>query len=347
MASSEKITINGYTAFEEVRVHAAFNEAARSFEATLAAELGASTVNRLFDVDTAVTITTNGELLVTGYVDSKEGCIEPQDAYIVIGGRSKSADLVDSSALHDTGYFEKKDPLEIGNAVSQGIGAQWTTDQQLEKIDQYKLQWGESCFRCVEKMVRDQGMTITGTADGNALITKAGSKRQAGSVIEGQNIIRARGNHNRANRHSKVTVRGQRPFGHDDENLWIEAEETDSAVRRHRPLLIVQDNDTTKKRAQARAKNRQTRAAGNSIKATVTVQGFHDDAGMLWEPGNLVWTESAFLDIAQDMLIESLDFIQTNKGSFTHLNLTDPRAYGGQGAGGGRGNQSGAEYDMG
>lgn len=345
MASIERITINGWTAFEYVSVHAAFNEAAREFTATLAAELGASTVNRIFDVGTEVSISTNGELLVTGHIDTKQPSFAAKRAEITITGRSKSGDLVDGAAEHDTGYFENKDPLQIAQEVSKDYGAKWESDQKLEKIEQYKLQQGETCFRCIEKMVRQQGMTITGTKEGNAKITKAGNKRQGGSLVEGVNILIGTANHNAKNRHSKIIVRGQRPFGHGDENLEIEAEEQDSAVGRHRAVIIVQDEDTDDKRAKKRAKNRKDRAAGNSLKATITVQGFHDDGGQLWEPGNLVWTESEFLDIAQDMLIESVDYEQSERGSLCMLNLVDPRAYGGEG--GGSGNKSGGSWDMG
>jgi prophage tail gpP-like protein len=344
MASLEYVSINGWTAFESVHVHAAFNEAARSFEVVLAAELGASATNAIFAAGASVTITTNGELLLTGYIDSKEPEISAKSATITISGRSKSADLVDGDAEHKTGYFENKTPLEIAQEISSEYEPKWESDQQLEKIEQYKLQQGESCYRCIEKMVRDQGLTITGTKEGNAKITKAGKGRQGGSLIEGVNIKIGRATHNVANRHSKIIVRGQRPFGHGDENLEIEETETDSAVKRHRAIVIVQDADTDKKRAKKRAKTRKERAAGNSLKANITVQGWHDDGGSLWEPGNLVWTESPFLDIAQDMLIESVDYNQNEQGTTATLNLTDPRSYGG---GEGGGNKSGGEWDFG
>ncbi len=110
--------------------------------------------------------------------------------------------------------------------------------------------------------------------------------------------------------HASLTIDhlhlGQRPFDHGEQNLEIEAEEEDSAVERYRPLIIVEDEDTTKDRSKKRAKNRRDRAAGNALKASIRVQGFRDDTGQLWEPGNLVWTESPFLDIAQDMLIEQV-----------------------------------------
>jgi prophage tail gpP-like protein len=333
-----------WTAFEEFHVHAAFNKAARSFSIEVAAELGASATNAVFTLGTPVTISSNGDLLLTGYVDCKEPSFAANKAIISVSGRSNSADLVDGSAEHETGAFQNQDPMQIGQAVSSQYGAQFTTDQQLEKVEQYQLTPGETCFRCVEKLTRQQGMTITGTADGNAMITKAGSQRQSGSLIEGQNILAGTAHHNSRNRHSNVVVRGQRPFGHGDQNVQIEAQAQDSGVQRHRTIIIVQDEDTTQDRAQKRAQNRVNRAAGNGTKATIAVQGFHDDGGMLWTPGSLVWTESPFLDLAQDMLIESVDYRQNDGGSIATLQLVDPQAYGGQGAGGGKGSQSGGEW---
>lgn len=332
-----------YSAFKTAVVRAAFNEAARSFHLEIAAEAGASATNRIFKVGTKLTITANGDLLFTGFVDQKKPRLAKDDAKIDVIGRSNSGDLVDSSAKHETGQFEKKNPLEIGKEISKGIGAQWTTDQKLEKIDQYQLTPGESCFRCVEKMVKQQGMTITGEADGNAKITKAGSKRHSGGIVEGRNFLTGTADHNGSNRHSEYIVRGQRPFGHGVDNLEIEAILRDKTVDRHRPIIIIQDEDTTKDRTKKRAKTRKDRAAGHSLKASVEVQGFRDEGGKLWEPGHLVWLESPFLDIAQDMLIESVTYNQSDNGSISTLSLTDPRAYDGKG---GKGNASGSEWSM-
>ncbi len=333
-----------YSAFKVATVRASFNEAARSFNLIIAAEAGASGTNQIFKVGTKLTISANGDLLFTGFIDKKKPRITATDFTITIDGRSNSGDLVDSSAKHDTGQFKKKDPLEIGKEISKGIGAQFTTDQQLEKLDQYQLTPGESCFRCVEKMVRQQGMTITGEADGNAKITKAGSKRHSGGLVEGRNILTGSSDHNGSNRHSEYIVRGQRPFGHGVDNLELEAIVRDKSVDRHRPIIIIQDEDTTKDRTKKRAKNRKNRAAGHALKAQIETQGFRDEGGKVWEPGHLVWTESPSLDIAQDMLIESVTYMQSEGGSIATLSLTDPRAYDGQA---GKGNASGGEWSIG
>lgn len=332
-----------YSAFKLASVRAAFNEAARSFRLEIAAELGASVTNAVFHVGAKVQIFANADLLLTGFVDQKQPRFEARNAMIAVSGRSNSGDLVDSSAEHETGHFEDKDPVEIGNAVSEGVGATYETDQQLKKIEQYQVTQGESTFRLVEKLARQQGFTITGTPAGNAKITKAGSQRHAGGLIEGVNILTGTADHNGSNRHSKYTVRGQRPFDHGADALEIQAIARDKGVDRHRPIIIVQDEDTTKDRAKTRAKNRRDRAAGDALKATIDTQGFRDDAGTVWTPGHLVWTESPFLDIAQDMLIEHVTYQQSEQGSIATLGLTDPRSYGGKG---GKGNKSGDEWEQ-
>lgn len=331
-----------YTAFETIEMTAAINEGARSFRFEVAAELGASATNSIFRVGAKVEVYANDDLVCRGFVDQRQPSFEANSAIISVAGRSNSGDLIDGSAVHKTGRFEKKDPKEIGTVLAHEYdGTTFTTDQQLDKVDHYQITPGESVYRCVEKLARQQGCTLSGTADGNIKITKAGKERHAGGLVEGANILKGSADHNGANRHSKYIVRGQRPFEHGKDNLEIEAAIRESGVDRHRPVIVIEDEDTTKDLAKKRAKGRRDRAAGNALKATITVQGFRDEAGKLWEPGHLIWTESPFLDVAQDMLIESVQFSQSERGSTATLKLTDPRSYGGKG---GKGNKSGKDW---
>jgi len=332
-----------YSAFERVQVRASFKEAARSFRLEVAAELGASATNAIFAADTPVQIYIGGDLVIDGYVDSRDPQIDADSARINIGGRSKSSDLIDSSALHDTGWFENKTLLDIGNEIARGIAALFTSDQEMEQIPFYHLTQGKSVFDTVEELARQQGLTLVGMPDGNIKITKAGSQRHAGGLFEGKNIKIGSASHNSANRHSEYHVRGQRPIEHGAEALEIEAIARDAQIGRHRPIVIIEKQDTSKDRAKKRSENRRDRAAGNALRARITVVGFRDEGGTLWEPGHLVWTESPFLDIAQDMLIETVDFGQDSAGSLTALGLVDPRAFGGQG---GKGNKSGESWSM-
>jgi prophage tail gpP-like protein len=63
------------------------------------------------------------------------------------------------------------------------------------------------------------------------------------------------------------------------------------------------------------------------------VQGFRDEAGKIWTPGNLVWLQSPFLNVTGVMLIKRATFTQSKgEGSKTRLELIDPRAFGGTAA---------------
>lgn len=337
-----------YVSWRHFRGTAGLNDAARTFELECVHELGASATSWLFGAGTAVSLTLNGNLFVAGYVDRYRPRITAEERVAIVSGRSKAGDFVDSSAEHDTGELRQKTVLDLAKALDKyGVGVK--TDATLTKIPVLRITKGETAFRAVERYCRSQGLTLCGQADGSILITQGGTKRHAGGLIEGHNILTAEADHNWSGRHSEYRVVGQRPEGHGASNLEIERIARDAAVGRHRPVIVVVEEDIDHTRATTRAKNRRDRAAGASLQAKVTVQGFRDDAGTLWEPGYLVYTEAPSLAIQQDMLIESVELEQSGGegdggGSIATLSLVDPRAYGGKP---GKGNKSGKAWKVG
>jgi prophage tail gpP-like protein len=325
-----------YSAFESVQVTAAFNEAARSFSLDLAAPAGGDATAAMFYCGTPVEISANGELLCAAYVDRFEPHLSDHNQAIVkISGRGKGQDAIDSSAMHPTGYFKNQTPLQIAQALDKfGIG--FTSDQQMQPVPFYHLTPGETVFRCIEKLCRQEGLLLAGQPDGSIKLTKLGGGAQA-PLIEGRNCKVLRADHNWAGRHSHVIARGQRPIGAGGaDTTQIEHTATDGAVTRYRPHVLVIDGDTDNTRAAMRARYRIMREAGHSLKATVTVQGFHDDGGALWTPGNTVFLDSPFLAVHQLMGIERVVYAQARKaGSLSHLSLVDPAALGGSGGEGG------------
>jgi prophage tail gpP-like protein len=334
--TAESVTISAggqqWSAFTRVMIEASSKEAARSFRLDIAAELGADGTAWSFKAGTAVEIKAGGDLLVKGYVDKYEPRMSATEAEVAVSGRSKSQDAIDSSAVHKTGRFEKKTPLEVAKELDKfGIG--FSSDTELKPVDRVQITPGETVFQIVERLAREQGATLQGEADGSIKITKAGEKpqRHAGGLVEGVHIKVGEASHDWSGRHSDVKVLGQRPAGHGADNLEIEAAVRDSAVGRYRPLVVVLDHDTTKDRAKTRAKGRRDRSAGNSLKATITVVGWRDEAGQIWTPGRTVWVESPFLQVMQDMLIESVTYSQAfEEGTLAKLSLVDPRAHGGK-----------------
>jgi prophage tail gpP-like protein len=333
-----------FLGWEDITIMASAKEACRSFSLTVAAEMGGAAAAALFQLFTPIRIMESGELIFTGYVDHRAPRLGKTHAEIMISGRSKGQDAVDCSCIHKTGRFEKKTPLEIAQELDQfGIG--FSSDTELDKIPEYQLKPGATLFREIERLARDQGVTLSGQPDGSIKLTKAGenAKRQAGLLQEGVNFEEVTGDFHAGNRHSKVHVRGQSYDGHGKDALQIDGLAEDSSVPRYRPLVLVQDANTDKKRAKKRAQNRRDKAAGEGIRATGQVPGWRDEAGTLWTPGNIVWTSSPFLALEQDMLIETVTYRQSAKGhgSVTNVHLVDPRAHGGKAS---KAGQSGAAW---
>lgn len=335
-----------YTAIERIQVRAGYKEAARAFEFTVAAELGASVTNAIFRAGAQIDVFATGDLLLSGYVDQKRPHLSARRADIGVTGRSKGADLIDSDIDHKTGYFEQKTAVEIAQELADGYSAKFVTKLQLKKLPQHICTPGTSIFREVERMMRRQGATMTGLPNGDIEVAKPEGERHAGGIIEGKNLLVGNADHNWSNRHSKYDFRGQRTVGRGAKRLHMVASAKDGAVNRKRVKSQVHESDADDADLKERAKTRALRSAGAALKASVSVPGFRDQAGVIWVPGRLVWTESPFLDIAQDMLIESVDFSQGEQGTISLLSLVDPKSYASSGAGGGKGGKSGEEWDQ-
>ena len=331
--------------WQRIAIRAAMKEACRSFSLVAAFEGGPRATHALFRTGASVKIAATGATIFNGFVDRRQPQISATDAQLTVSGRSKGQDAVDSSAKHKTGRFDKKTPLEIAKEIAPG-GVEFSADVELDTVPEYQLTPGATVFREIERLCRDQGVTLQGEPDGGIKLTDArNAKRHAGALIEGKNIKQATADHNDSNRHSEITVRGQSYDSHGPDALQIEATAQDSSITRKRPLILVVDGNTDKTRVKKRAKNRRARAAGHGRKASITVVGWRDEGGTLWTPGQLIYTESESLDLAQDMLIETADYSQEAMGQGTQcvLGLVDPRAYGGKNKGS---NKSGSEWSQ-
>lgn len=334
MPSEEIVTVNcgglSFRGWRSVSISASIKDAARAFRLDVAAELGAAETFRVFKAGAEVEILFNGDVVLKGYVDRYQPRISEKDAMITISGRSKSADLIDSATEKPKGRFDEKDLKDIATelAAKHDVEVTVTAGVELEPVPFYQLTPGETPFRAIERLARSQGLAVMGTATGGIELAAGGSKRHAGGIVQGQNLKVGEADHNWSNRHSKYIVKGQRASGSNAENLEIEAVTKDDAVNRYRPTVIVVEEDTDRKRAKKRAESRRNRAAGEALRASVTLQGFRDDDGAVWEPNRLIWMESDFLQIQQDMLVETLTFSQDERsGSLTKIGLVDPKAY--------------------
>lgn len=281
-----------------------------------------------------------GDLLCTGYVDDYEADIgEGASRAIVLSGRSKAGDAIDCPpAKHKTGLVENKDLLGVAKEFDEfGIG--FFTDQKLKKIPMVQHVPGQSMFKTLEREARVHALLLTGQPDGRVKITRAGSNRHAGALIEGFPPVRSiKFRFSIRNKRSTIKVRGQTRLGVGKTALRQEVEVEDPSVERHRPEVVHHEGSNVEKELRERAEWQRLRRSGSGISAIFKVSTWRDEAGSLWEPGRIVAIQSDTEEVDQDLAISSVAFAQVTgegegAGTFATLTLVDPRTLGGKGAG--------------
>lgn len=346
------ITVGGevWPDWEVVTWTAAINEAARALTFDVAvSDENMQRIHQVFQGRVDIVATSNGDRFFTGKLDSKVPAQTATRRSFKVSARGTGAALVDNAAVHSTGRFRKKTPVEIGREIDE-TGVQFRTDPGLNLIiPRFQLTPGETGFSALERLTRDRRLTLRGEADGAVAITKGPTgQRHAGGLIEGKTLGDASATHNFAKRHAKYKVRGQSPDGDGVDATEIEGEAEDEGVEGPRTRILVADKDLGKDEAKDYARHLRDRAAGEALRAQSEQPGWRDEAGTLWTPGHLVWVESPWLDLAQDMLIEKISATQTKAageggGSKASLTFVDPRGYGGKK---GKGSKSGPSWTM-
>ena len=318
-----------YDGWESVTIDAAINEATRTF--TLETTEFPGEWN--FPPSTPIEIRSNGDLFVAGYTNRFSPKGDARNHGITISGRGKGQDFVDCAALHPSGYVKNKTPAQFADELDHfGVGVRAAVP--LRAIPRQVIEQGATAFDTIETYLRPQGATQMGLADGSIEITNASvAKRHSGTLMEAWNIKTYSGEITDDRKFSETTVKGQAQYGKGEANLRIAEKATDATVKRFRPRILVNETETDIARARDRANHEKERAAGMSIKCTIGVQGWRDQAGQPFHPNWLIYVYSPILlHIQQDMLIEKVSWRQgpVPNGSTAELHLVDPRTYRGK-----------------
>ena len=307
--AKEFVTVGGYSTWEDVTVEAGAAHACRSCTITAAEPQTAMSAGFTFTPGAEVSVEANGDPLMKGYVDTYAPAFGRDFHTATITARSKSKDLVDCSAVHDSGEWKDKTLIDIAQDLLKPFGLQIQSDiQNLPKIPIWRLAPGATVFNELEVLARQHGALLIGTPDGNLKLTKADNfQLHSGSLQEGVNILCAQAALSEKGKHDKTHARGQKSKGSGAQSLRLELIAQDQTVRRYRPKIVIVEGDTDDKRVKQRAQWEMLRAAGWSTTASITVASWRDFGGSLWDPEKLVFVESQKLKISQPMAISACD----------------------------------------
>lgn len=279
--------------------------------------------------DDPATVTVSGELWGTGYIRDVRGDHDASRRSYNVTFVSRTIDATEASIDHPTGLKRNADLIGIAKEFDTlGIGIEGGPKTVVKAI--HKVRPGETLFQTLETDARAQGVLIYDTPQGRLKFADRPEGRHAGVLKRGVNILRGSGQLSGEGNFSEVKARGQASDGVTAAVLHPEAKAKGTAKRK-RPRIVLHEGEVTSQRLKKRVDWEARRAAGNNTACSLTVPGWRDDAGKMWERNFLVPVDDDWLGISQDMVIASASLDQdANGGTTATLSLKDPRALGGE-----------------
>jgi prophage tail gpP-like protein len=150
------------------------------------------------------------------------------------------------------------------------------------------------------------------------------------SLIQGENILAARGIYDHTERFQTYIVKGQSISdsafnGKVAQQVFATAQ--DKSIGRNRKKTIIPQNSINFEDAKKRANWEAIVRAVKSTEAMITIQGWQKDDKKLWKINELVRVDAGFIGLNSEMLITGVTFRKSIDGTFTTLKLTRPDAY--------------------
>jgi len=362
-----------YTGWHAISVQRSMEQAAGQFSASVSERWGGHAEPWRIRPGSRCTVQLDGEVVLTGYVDSYAPSFDAGSHTVQISGRSATADLVDCAAIVAGGQFKQLTLLDIAQRLAAPFGLTIELGDVagllFGPLADVQVQQGETCHAIIERLSRLQGVLVCDGPGGTLRLTRAGGRRAAGALVQGANILSASGTLDVSQRHSEYTVKGQRANTDDREDGAGESADgvrlvaapgggpagasiracigaaLDTAIGRYRPWLVTAETQADDAACGRRAEWEARRRAGMSIRASVTVAGWRQRGtqGPLWDVNLLVPVVAPWLGIDRELLVASVEFRKDDGGATTALELTLPDAFQGEGGQGVEGTASGGD----
>ncbi|QCO07540.1 phage baseplate assembly protein [Azospirillum argentinense] len=348
-----RLLVNGtdFGGWKSVRIAAGLDRQARDFELSVTDRWPGSDVPRRIAPGDACQVFIGADLVLTGYVDATPISYDAGTVTVGVKGRSKTADLVDCSAIHEPGQFKgrKVDQVAAELAAPYGVAVVVAVDTGAPIAD-HQVQQGESVFESIDRMLKLRALLSTDDAEGRLVLTRAATARAATDLVVGENILTGSADLDCKDRFSEYRIKGQRTAdgaAGDDEDgddedggpdigallgaaaptSQVVAVQADTAIRRRRVLVIVADGQPDGGTARERARWEAAHRAGKSFEATYTVQGWRQGDGRLWVPNALVRVRDPVIGFDVDMLVSAVSYSLSEAGSVTTLTVAPQAAY--------------------
>lgn len=321
-----------YGGWKRVTVSRSIEQIAGGFELEVTERWPGQSVSRPIRPGEKCRLALDGETVITGYVDDSEPEFSSQTHSLAVRGRDATGYLVDCSAIYKTGQFVNATLDRIARDLCAPFGIKVKVETDIgAALPSFNIEESETVFECIERAARMKAVLLVSDGEGNLVITRAGSRRGATALVEGENILAGRGQFSWKDRYSVYTVKGQER-GSDE--FYAEhaaspsATVRDDAITNYRPLIVLPGSHGAGATLRDRAEWERNVRMGRGNRGSITVQGWRDGSGALWQPNTLVTVTSPMLWLnAAEMLIVGCAYTLDENGTRTVLSIARREAF--------------------
>lgn len=331
--SLTELKVNGaiYGGWQSMRVHRSIEHISGSFDlATTERWPGQPTATPLRPGN-ACQVLLDGDPVITGHVDTVETHYDAGSHSIRVTGRDKTGDLVDCSAIYKTGQWHKISIDRLARDLVAPFGIKVVMEVEPgPAFDRHNIEPGETVFDCLERAARLRALLLTSNAEGDLVITRAARELIPDRLVEGVNILTARGEFSWRDRFSIYTVKGQELATDDfygSHASEVSASVKDEVISRYRPKIVLAEDHGHSHTLRDRAEWERNVRMGRGNLGSITVQGWRHSGGQLWQPNTRVQVVSPLMWLDAPMLIVGCTYMLDERGTRTELSIARPEAF--------------------
>lgn len=329
------LTVNEvcYQGWKSIRIEVGLERISRSFELAVTEQWPGSIdkVRRVVPGD-LVEVSIGSDLVCTGYIDATPIDYDTTGITIMLRGRSKSADLVDSSAEISTGQFKNLTPDAIAKKIAEPYGLLVITEVDTGGvISDFQVQQGESAFESLDRIAKQRQILITDNAQGNVVLAAPASAGNAtDALVLGNNILSASAGFDFTEVYSTYKVKGQKT-GTDDAFGASASQPVgtaiDSKMTRQRVLIVRQSGQADTQTCQQRANYEQQVRRAKAGEIRYRVAGWRQSNGQLWTCNTTVQIIDSIMQINKELLISEVSYSLDESGLMTELVVIPAKAF--------------------
>ncbi len=319
------------TGWKSVRITRSIEFGTSSFDLTCSAD--ANTLKLVSKEGAPIKVSIGDDVVLTGYVETIESIMTPRTHDVRISGRGKLADLIDCSCRIDK-INAKTKLVDLCASIAQPYSvkvmvADDATQKLLDRLPVLPRQLvsiTETAWEVIERYARYCGVLVYEGADGELVISTAGTEEGDSGAALGENIEAIVCTKTTLGTFSTFNaVLSAYSMGADDEgieNLPVVTVIAKSTAGRLRPTYFVSEQSATDRQfVEKRVNWMASRAYGRSRRVRVMVDNWRDADGVPWTP-NINYPVSAGAVGIPDstmLLLAEVSYILNENGTHAEL----------------------------